>query len=165
MVNSVEFVLQFGMGPGDGFRVFQTNSDVDVELTEHIETGEPWFDETGRVMLIKDGDNCHTSYNDAFNPLTAAFYDSGIVLLACVYKRGSEHYINFRIHIPQSYSGRTRGFFGNFDGNRNNEFYVRGQTMPLQDNFRYGNLDLFNHLQSCKYIFINIYSYIKTFIL
>ena len=147
--------MQFGMGPGDGFRIFQTNFEEDIEITDEVRqlNGEQWFDSTGRASLAMTGNNCHESYRDTFTPLTAAFYDSGILLVACVYKRGSEHYINFRIHIPRSpyhQSGRIRGFFGDYDSNPTNEFYKMDKNIAEVDNFGRDGIELFNLLKTCK---------------
>lgn len=154
------FWLQFGLGPGNGFRVFQTSLEgQDVELTDTLLAlnGKPWFDPTGRAMLAVDGNNCNPGYRDNFTPLTVAFYDSGVILVACVYQRGSEHYINFRIQVPQSYAGQTRGFLGNFDEVGTNEFYERGSTEAQDDSrFGYGNDALLNLLNTCKYISVAI---------
>lgn len=139
------------MGPGDDFQVLQTISGVDTNnITEELLNGIPWFNNNKTIMLVKAGDNCHEAYTAPYTPLTAAFYDSGIVLFACVYKYRSEHYINFRIQIPRSYSGRTQGFYGNFDGNSANEFFERGETSPLQDTFEQGNNELDNYMMSCE---------------
>ena len=124
-----------------------------MEITDTLLTlnGQPWFDPTGRAMLAVDGNNCNPGYRDNFTPLTIAFYDSGVILVACVYQRGSEHYINFRIQVPQSYSGRTQGFLGNFDSVRTNEFYERGSNEVEDDTkFGYGNEALLNVLNTCK---------------
>ena len=157
--------MQFGLGPGNGFRVFQTNLEgQDVELTDTLLAldGQPWFDPTGRAMLAVDGNNCNPGYRDNFTPLTVAFYDSGVILVACVYQRGSEHYINFRIQVPRSYSRRTRGFLGNFDSVRTNEFYRRGSS-NAEDETKFGNL--YNHpaledvMKTCKNLGIAIHAY------
>ena len=144
------------MGPGDGFRIYQTNSEDHIEITDDIRglDGKQWFDSTGRASLAMTGDNCNQHYRDTFTPLTVAFYDSGILLVACVYRRGSEHYINFRIQVPQPYSGRTRGFFGNFDNNNRNEFYARDENNPRVDNFGRDGRKLFDLLNTCKFYLI-----------
>ena len=144
--------MQYGMGPGDGFRVFQTNLEENVEITDDLRqlNGEQWFDSTGRASLAMTGNNCYDYYGDTFTPLTVAFYDSGVLLVACVYKRGLEHYINFRIHVPQSYSGRLQGFFGNYDSKKENEFHVRDNKTIREDNFGRGGRNLFDLLNTCK---------------
>ena len=156
VISIIHFILQFGQGPGNGFRVFQTSLDgQDIELTDTLLelNGKPWYDESGRAMLAVDGNNCNRHYTDNFTPLTVAFYDSGVILLACVYQRGSEHYINFRIQVPRSYSSRIRGFMGNFDSDQSNEFHERGSNTPREDVFGNGNGALLTLLNTCEDIF------------
>ena len=91
-----------------------------VEITDQLIEGQVWFDATRKSSLKRNG-----------RRLTATFFESGVVLIATANPRGSEYYINFRMRVPPSFSGRTRGFMGNFDGNSRNDFYRRGSTIPL----------------------------------
>ena len=114
--------FQFGLAPG--FRVFQTKPEPAQEITEQLVNGGLlWYDVTKQVALSRSG-----------NQLTATFLKSGIALVAQVnsfYYFGNEYYMNFRIQVPLSYSGRVKGMLGNLDGDPTNDFYRRGESNPL----------------------------------
>ena len=108
-----------------------------MEITDELHNEQPWFDYTNEVMLLKKYDR----------QLTASFFKSGIVLIANVYIRGNEYYMNFQIQVPRIFARRTRGFLGNLDGNRDNDLYRRGETTPLP---YLSDRMLLGHLNTCK---------------
>ena len=130
--------LQFGMSPG--FRVWQTKPGMPVEITQDLEEGKTWYDRTRKSTLRKNG-----------RQLTAAFFESGIILIASAnpYGQPGEYYINFQIRIPkETYFGKTRGFLGVLDDDRTNDFYRRESTTPLPNTI--SERDLLDHLLTCK---------------
>ena len=135
-----------------GFRVWQTNPGNPVEVTEDLKDGEVWLDSTRISSLRKDE-----------NRLTAAFFDSGVVVIATVHPHQNQYYIDFRIQISSvKFSGRTKGFVGNLDGDSTNEFYRRGSTTPLSNSI--GDRQLLEHLKTCKYTCMyNYYLYVYNY--
>ena len=133
------FSLQFGMSPG--FRVWQTKPGIPVEITADLKEGQIWSDSTKKSSLKRNG-----------RQLTAAFFESGVVLIASANPAGNpgEYYINFQIRIPKlAFFTRTRGFLGNLDDDRTNDFYRRGSTVPLSNAI--SERDLKDHLLTCEY--------------
>ena len=128
-------ILQYGMSPG--FRVFQTRPEPGVEITNQLVDGQPWVDATGDAVLTKSG-----------NSLSVAYYKSGITLSGQVNHRGGEYQMNFQVRVPRTFSGRTRGFLGNLDGDRGNDFYAKGATEPLPNSI--SERDLYFQLITCK---------------
>ena len=121
-----------------GFRVWQTNPGVPVEITDDLKDGEVWFDSTRKSSLRRDGIQ-----------LTAAFFDSGVVVIAAAYPRQDEYFINFDIQIPTvKFFVKTRGLFGNLDNDPTNDFYRRGSTTPLPNSISEGELG--SHLLTCS---------------
>lgn len=124
-----------------GFRVWQTKPGTPVEITEDLEEGKIWLDSTRKSTLRRDGQQ-----------LTAAFFESGIILIASAYPAGDpgEYYINFQIRIPkQTYFGKTRGLLGTLDDDGTNDFYRRRSTTPLSNTI--SESDLLQHLLTCKH--------------
>lgn len=124
-----------------GFRVWQTKPGIPVEITADLIDGEIWFDSTRRSSLKRDG-----------RQLTAAFFESGIILIASANPAGNpgEYYINFQIRIPkETYFGKTRGFLGTLDDDRTNDFHRRESTTPLPNTI--SERELKDHLLTCKY--------------
>ena len=124
-----------------GFRVWQTKPGTPVEITQDLEEGKVWFDETKKSSLKRNGQE-----------LTAAFFESGVILMATAYPwvLPGEYYINFQIRIPKlMFFGRTRGLLGNLDDDDTNDLHRKGSTVLLP-----GNLDrdvLTEHLKTCEY--------------
>ena len=120
------------------FRVYQTApAQSRREITAELVNGAPRYDENTQSVLIRNG-----------NSLTAAFYESGIVLIANVSPWGPAWYMNWNIKVPFTFERRTEGLLGLLDGNRDNDFIRRdGFQLP-------GNIDqrnLYNHyVNSCK---------------
>lgn len=108
-----------------------------MEITGQLANGQPWEDATGEVVLTRSG-----------NSLTAAYYKSGITLSGQVNPRHNEYQMNFQVQVPLTFSGRTRGFLGNLDGNPGNDFYAKGQTNPLPSGI--SERDLYFQLLTCK---------------
>jgi hypothetical protein len=124
-----------------GFRVWQTKPGIPVEITADLIEGEPWHDSTRKSSLTRKG-----------RQLTAAFFESGIIIIASAnpFGRPGEYYINFQIRIPKEpYFGKTRGFLGNLDNNRVNEFHRRGSSTILPDTI--SERDLKGHLETCEH--------------
>ena len=116
------------------FKVYQTVPTYSQhEITTELVNGVPRYDEQTKSVLIRNG-----------NKLTAAFYESGIVLDATVYGPS----ISWTIRVPRTFEGRTEGLLGIFDGNPNNDFIRRdGVQLPGSTSQR----DLYNHyVVSCK---------------
>lgn len=122
-----------------GFRVFQTRPEPANEITNQLVDGQPLYiyDETEGTVLFRNG-----------NELIATFFKSGIALIATVNPYYFEYYINFRIQVPQSYSGRAQGMLGNLDGDPTNDFYRRGEANPLPNTI--SERDLFQEFKTCK---------------
>ena len=127
--------------------MFQTKPGPAQEITEQIVNGLPWYDTTKQVALSRKG-----------NELTATFFKSGIAVIAQVYPIyyfGNEYYMNFRIQVPLSYSGRTRGMLGNLDSDSSNDFYRRGESNPLSNDI--SERALLNEFITCEYhSYINV---------
>ena len=120
-----------------GFRVFQTKPAPVTEITDLVtESSSPWYHSSREVVLSRNG-----------NELTATFFQSGIAVIANVNPYGSEYYMNFRVHVPLSYSGKTRGMLGNLDDDQTNDFYRRGETQQLPNSI--SERDLFDEFKSC----------------
>ena len=127
-----------------GFRVFRTKPGPVEEITDQIKTtGEVWYDPTQEAALVRKG-----------NELRAIFFQSRIVVIAQVNPVGNEYYMNFRIQVPQSYSGNLRGMLGNFDGDPTNDFYRRGETSPLPNTI--SERDLFEEFKTCKVLILKL---------
>ncbi len=121
-----------------GFRVWQTNPGIPVEITEDLKDGEVWLDSTRKSSLRRDG-----------NQLTAAFFESGVVVIATAYPYRNEYHINFDLRAPTvEFFGKTRGLFGNLDNDPTNDFYRRGSTTPLPNSISEGELG--SHLLTCS---------------
>lgn len=131
--------MQFGMAPG--FRVFQTKPGPVQEITNQLVNGQPWYAANVEAALVKNG-----------NELTATFFESGIALIAQVNPVGNEYYMNFRVQVPLSFSGRTQGMLGNLDGDSTNDFYRRGETDPLSNSISEQNL--LEEFKTCECYFI-----------
>ena len=128
-------------GEESGFRVLQTRPGPVTDITSNLVDGETWIDETFEALFIKQG-----------RQLTAAFFESGIVFRATVNQYRSEYYMNFNVQVPRStFQGQTQGFLGNFDGNRTNEFYRKGETTPILDQ-GLRDRQLFSTLNTCKWL-------------
>ena len=66
------------------------------------------------------------------NTITASFFKFGIVLIATMHDYGSNSkFFNIMLKVPQTFAGKTRGFFGNFDGDATNDIHRRGETTPI----------------------------------
>lgn len=123
-----------------GFRVWQTKPGNPVEITDDLEEGQVWLDSTRKSSLKRNG-----------NELTAAFFESGVVLTATANPYGEEfeYYINFQIRIPRTaFFKRTRGFLGNLDDDSTNDFYRRRSNTPLSNSI--SERDLLEHLKTCR---------------
>ena len=111
-----------------------------MEITNELADGQLWFDETLEAVLLRRG-----------NQLTAAFFESGVVVRARVNQYRSEYYMNFIVQVPRSrFHNRTYGFLGNLDGDQTNEFYRRGEADPISD-AHLSDRDLFPIMSTCKY--------------
>ena len=129
-----------------GFRVFRTKPGPAQEITDQIKlNGEVWYDPTNEAALLRKG-----------NELTAIFFQSGIVVVAQVNPVGNEYYMNFRIQVPQIYSGNLQGMLGNFDGDSTNDFYRRGESSPLPNTI--SERELFEEFKTCKLLIDHIYT-------
>ena len=119
--------------------MLQTRPGPVVDITTELVEGQLWYDETLEAVLVKDGQR-----------LTVAFFESGVVFKANVYQYRSEYFMNFIVQVPRSrFQRRTRGFLGNLDDNRTNEFYRRGESIPITDhNLR--DRQLYQTLNTCE---------------
>ncbi len=136
-----------------GFRVWQTNPGIPVEITEDLKDGEVWLDSTRKSSLRRDGIQ-----------LTASFFERGVVVIATAHPHQNEYYINFQIRIPTvEFSGRTKGFLGNLDNNPTNDFYRRGSTTPLSNSI--SEKQLLEHLITCMYTCIHACTCVRIIIL
>ena len=119
--------------------MLQTRPAPVVDITTELVEGQLWYDETLEAVLVKDGQQ-----------LTAAFFESGIVFQATVNQYRSEYYMNFIVQVPKSrFQRRTRGFLGNLDNNRTNEFYRRGESTPVTDHYL-RDRQLYQTLNTCE---------------
>ena len=57
--------------------------------------------------------------------------------------------LNFVLALPRSYMGQTRGLLGNNNGNKTDDFVMRGSTHSLPDNLT--EVQIFSFGKSCKY--------------
>ena len=80
--------------------------------------------------------------------ITVAFFETGIVVLVSGFDFFQEYVVQCQAKVPQVFSGRARGLWGNFDGDSTNDFYRRGESMPLSNTLTLQELYL--HLLSCK---------------
>ena len=63
--------------------------------------------------------------------------------------------LDFVLSLPRTFVGQTRGLLGNNNGDKTDEFIIRGATHHLPDNISDANIFLFG--KSCKYMKINSY--------
>ena len=121
---------------------------VSVEITQDLIDDQVWLDSTQMASLKRNG-----------NQLTAAFFETGIVLIARRSLARQEYYLNFEIYIPEDeFSEKTRGFLGNLDGDPTNDLYRRVSPTtftPLPDTL--SDAELYSHLLTC--MLITNYSY------
>ena len=118
---------------------------ISVEITQDLIDDQVWLDSTQMASLKRNG-----------NQLTAAFFETGIVLIARRSLARQEYYVNFEIYIPEDeFSEKTRGFLGNLDGDPTNELYRRVSPTPLPDTLN--DAELYPHLLTC--MLITNYSY------
>jgi hypothetical protein len=126
--------------------VLQTKPGPVVDITAELVEGQLWYDEMLEAVLVKDR-----------RRLTAAFFESGIVFTATIHLYRSEYYMNFVVQVPKSrFRGRTQGFLGNLDSDRTNEFYRRGETIPITDHNLYDR-ELYQILSTCELIVIRYF--------
>ncbi len=88
------------------------------------------------------------------NVLYVSHYKSGVNFMATVNRYGGGYYINYEMKIPNIHRLKTRGFMGNLDGNKENEFFRRvyadsGNNLLSIPN-SYSNQQLSTPLHSCK---------------
>ena len=96
------------------FKVYQTVPTYSQhEITTELVNGVPRYDEQTKSVLIRNG-----------NKLTAAFYESGIVLEA----NGYSNSISWTVRVPRKFESRTEGILGFLDGNQDNDFRLRNGT-------------------------------------
>jgi len=71
---------------------------------------------TGQLGVRRSGNTVYVSH-----------FQSGVVLEANVILPNSpqQYYINVRVFVPRTHMGQVQGFYGNFDGNPNNDFSRR----------------------------------------
>ena len=123
--------------------MLQTRPGPIVDITAELVEGQLWYDETLEAVLVKDRQR-----------LTAALFESGIVFTATVNQYRSEYYMNFVVQVPKSrFQRRTQGFLGNLDSDRINEFYRRGETIPIADN-NLRDRELYQILSTCELIIL-----------
>ena len=82
------------------------------------------------------------------NEITVAFFETGVVVLVSGREYFQEFLIQCEAKVPRVFSGQVRGLWGNFDGDSTNDFYRRGESIPLSNNL--SDQELFPHLLSCK---------------
>ena len=84
------------------------------------------------------------------NLLEICHYPSGVRATGTFIPTGqSEHYIDVRVYVPKSHMGQTRAFFGNFDGNSNNDWSQRDGT-PGPMGPRPNGQQLITTMETCK---------------
>lgn len=122
--------------------MFKTKPGPPVNITNELENGKPWFDSAEEIMLLRED-----------NTLTACFYKFGIVLTATIKSVWKdEYYMNFEIQVPETFAGRTRGFFGNLDGVYSNDLYRRWETTPLTS---FKDHDILEPMSTCKWLYLH----------
>lgn len=136
-----------------GFKIFQTKPQANVgEIvlqngqSRQFKMSNPWPE----VVIIRRN-----------NKLYVAFYETGITLIITVYERPhlQDYNVNFDVRVPRIFQQKTRGFLGNFDADTTNEFYTRSRSgtiytlQPETVNNRLSDSQIFNILQSCKFLF------------
>ena len=57
--------------------------------------------------------------------------------------------LNFVLALPRSFMGQTRGLLGNNNGNKTDDFVMRGTTHSLPDNLT--EVQIFSYGKSCKH--------------
>lgn len=124
------------IGESAGFRVFQTAPSSSIrEITSSLSTLPFILDD--RICLFRRD-----------NILTLFHFDSGVRVEVTVIDigGGDNYFMNFGVFIPASYMHLTKGFLGNFDGNKNVELFTRsGMPVNIAD-----SADILNNMQSCK---------------
>ena len=58
--------------------------------------------------------------------------------------------LDFVLSLPRTFMGQTRGLLGNNNGDKTDEFIIRGTTHHLSDNI--SDADIFSFGKSCKYM-------------
>ena len=101
--------------------MYQTHAEQSVNITDELVDEQSFHDPNGYVVLRRK-----YSY-----VLEVLFYESGIAIIVYFRGSGSRQWINFEVHVPPTYKNRTRGFFGNLDGEYSNEFHTRESLTPI----------------------------------
>ena len=130
-------------------RVVQTTPRPPVNID--LQNGQVWDNENGVVLTYENG------------VFTAALYASGVTVRAHTYPRHCYDsqlqtsfprflFSNIVVHVPQSFSGRTRGLLGTLGGNITHDLFNR-ETLEAIGNPR--NLDsatLLSEMSSCEFV-------------
>ena len=109
------------------------------ELTNILQNGQDWFDESNNVKLRKFGKDFYLS-----------FFQVGVsASVRANYARNNEYYFDLFAKVPRTVGSRTGGFLGTPDGNRRNDLYARGEkNNPLPLHYR--DRALYPHMLTCK---------------
>ena len=95
----------------------------------------PTFDNTGHVVLWKD----------QYSRIVVSF-SVGVTLSM----RWGRHWINLNVFVSTEHKGKTKGLYGTYDGDPNNDLTDRHGT-SLRLNIRCGKHQaLEDHMYSCK---------------
>ena len=111
---------------------------IPVEITQDLTEGQVWLDSTRKSSLRRNG-----------NKLTAAFFETGIVLVIRRQRFEQNYFLNFEIYIPKDeFSMKTRGLLGNLDRDPTNDLKRRNSQTPLPNELN--DRQLYDHLLTCK---------------
>ena len=95
-----------------------------MEITDSLPHNQVWVDDIRlRQVELKRQDVGSNSYR-----LLADFFRSGISLLINIRYFNGRNFLNFRVRVPRSNSSEILGLLGNLDGDREIEFFRRGET-------------------------------------
>ena len=114
------------------------------ELTDVLQNGQDWFDESNDAKLRKLG-----------RDLFLSFFHSGVsARIQARSARNNEYFLDLFVKVPRTLGLRTSGLLGSPDGDRRNDLFARGENdTPLPLNYR--DRDLYPHLVTCKNVLIS----------
>ena len=109
----------------DQFSVYQTSpaglNPRDIDITDKLINNRPWYDAGAEAILLKTG-----------SKLTAAFFNSGIIIVATVrqsFRGDGTFFVDAILKVPRNAGLQVAGLFGDLDGDASNDLRKRDGTI------------------------------------